>query len=107
MSRMPSESVSTHAAGSRQKHHERHSDLRPAIEEPTQIHGVARHRSARPIAVMDFHADPSQAELAANERVGKINRRQLLVLASDIFGPRLIKADDERRTSIDSPDAID
>src|SRR5207249_1732379 len=87
--------------------HQRNADLRPAIEQAAELQSVARQRAAGPVAVLNFQADAGQAQLAADERVGKVVGSQLLILAGDVLGPRLIEADDERRASVVSPDAID
>ena len=46
-----------------------------------------RQRAAGPIAIVNFQAHAGQAQIAAHERIGKVPRRQLLVLAGDVFAP--------------------
>src|SRR5262245_23556948 len=73
--------VRTHAAGCAEDDHERHTNLRPAIEQAAKLLGVAWERAAGPVAVLNFEANAGEAEFAAHERVGEVVGSQLLVLA--------------------------
>ena len=68
--------------------------MAPAVNLAVDFQEVAGESAVRSIAEVDFEPDTGHSQVAAGERVGKVQRRQLLVLSRDVFGPRLVEADD-------------
>ena len=63
--------------------------------------GAAVQRSAGMIADVDLEPEAGEAEVGAHQRVGKVERREVELLAGQVLGPRLIERDDERRRRIE------
>ena len=91
-------------AGQRQRDQQRQFQQAPVIDQPAECERAAVHRSARMVADVDFEAEAREAEVGADQCVGKMHRRQIELFAGQVFGPRLIERDDERRRGIELAD---
>ena len=59
------------------------------------------------VADVDFEPEAGEAEVGADQRVGKVERREVELLGGQVLGPRLIERDDERRRRIELADGGD
>ena len=59
------------------------------------------------IADVDFEPDAGEAQIGADQRVGKMERREVELLGGQVLGPRLIERDDERRRGVELADGVD
>ena len=58
---------------------------------------IARQAAARPVAEIHFQGDAAHTQLGPHQRVGEMERRQVVVIVGQVVGPRLVETDHDGR----------
>ncbi|HID75472.1 MAG TPA: tetratricopeptide repeat protein, partial [Planctomycetaceae bacterium] len=86
---------------------ERHAEKPPIFDQAVELERVAKHRPVRPVAHVDLQHQARKPQSSAHQEIGKVQRREIHLPLAQVFSPRLVEGDQDRRIGIQGADQFD